>query len=155
MFIAKIENGNVVAIGDYRELFPNTCFSPFGPDEAWFEENSCKRVNLWKAYNALTEKLVSCAPYIEGEWVFTVAVEPQTEEDIQAQKDAKWAQIRSERNRLLADCDWTQLADAPVDKAAWATYRQALRDITSQTNPFEVVWPKNPSFVEEKSLTTE
>jgi len=55
---------------------------------------------------------------------------------------AQWAVIRTERNGLLADCDWTQLPDAPVDAAAWATYRQTLRDITSQANPFNIVWPE-------------
>jgi hypothetical protein len=53
--------------------------------------------------------------------------------------------IRQHRNALLAASDWTQVADAPVDQAAWAVYRQALRDITSQeTFPSEVTWPVAP-----------
>ena len=53
--------------------------------------------------------------------------------------------IRAERNRRLADCDWTQLSDAPIDAAAWTAYRQALRDITGQVGfPWAVVWPKMP-----------
>lgn len=59
--------------------------------------------------------------------------------------DRMWASIRLERNSLLAACDWTQLPDAPVNKSAWAEYRQALRDITNQSNPFEIVWPEEPS----------
>jgi hypothetical protein len=59
--------------------------------------------------------------------------------------DAQWAIVRAERNKLLASCDWTQLPDAPVNTAAWATYRQALRDITNQANPFNIVWPASPS----------
>ena len=43
--------------------------------------------------------------------------------------------MRLERNRLLAASDWTQVADAPVDRAAWATYRQALRDIPATWEP--------------------
>jgi len=55
------------------------------------------------------------------------------------------ANVRGERNRLLADCDWTQLADAPVDTAAWSTYRQKLRDLTAQSGfPWDVVWPAKP-----------
>lgn len=55
------------------------------------------------------------------------------------------APVRQERNALLAASDWTQVADAPVDQAAWATYRQELRDITSQaTFPSEVTWPVAP-----------
>ena len=41
-------------------------------------------------------------------------------------------QVRAQRNALLAECDWTQVADAPVDDLAWAAYRQALRDIPDQ-----------------------
>ena len=54
-------------------------------------------------------------------------------------------QIRAERNGLLTASDWTQVADAPVDQAAWATYRQALRDVPEQNGfPTDVVWPEKP-----------
>jgi hypothetical protein len=57
-----------------------------------------------------------------------------------------WERIRNERNRRLAACDWTQVADAPVDTAAWAEYRQALRDLPeSADDPREVVFPVEPS----------
>lgn len=56
-----------------------------------------------------------------------------------------WAVIRDERNQRLADCDWTQLSDAPVDAVGWANYRQALRDITEQADPFNITWPENPN----------
>jgi len=55
------------------------------------------------------------------------------------------ANIRAERDRLLAASDWTQVADAPVDQAAWAAYRQALRDIPQQEGfPHNVAWPVKP-----------
>jgi hypothetical protein len=55
------------------------------------------------------------------------------------------ANARKRRNKLLSASDWTQVADAPVDKAAWATYRQELRDISAQTGfPATVVWPTQP-----------
>lgn len=54
-------------------------------------------------------------------------------------------QMREKRNKLLAESDWTQVADAPVDKAAWATYRQALRDIPSSADfPWDTNWPDAP-----------
>lgn len=58
---------------------------------------------------------------------------------------AQWAMIRAERNARLAATDWTQLPDAPVDAAVWATYRQALRDVTQQPDPFNITWPEEPS----------
>ena len=54
-------------------------------------------------------------------------------------------EIRQTRNTMLAESDWTQVADVPVDQAAWAAYRQALRDITAQEGfPFNVTWPVKP-----------
>jgi len=54
-------------------------------------------------------------------------------------------QVRAERNVLLIASDWTQVADAPVDQAAWATYRQDLRDIPQQAGfPDDVTWPTKP-----------
>lgn len=56
-----------------------------------------------------------------------------------------WEQIKSKRNNLLALSDYTQMADWPGDKTAWATYRQALRDLTqTYTNAADVIWPTAP-----------
>ena len=53
--------------------------------------------------------------------------------------------MRNHRNRLLAESDWTQLPDAPVDRAAWATYRQALRDFPATWTPSPTVtFPDKP-----------
>ena len=53
--------------------------------------------------------------------------------------------VRAERNSLLEDSDWTQNSDAPINKEAWAAYRQALRDIPQQENfPFRIIWPNKP-----------
>jgi hypothetical protein len=49
-----------------------------------------------------------------------------------AHNEAKWEQIKLWRNEQLAASDWTQVADSPADKAAWAIYRQALRDLPQQ-----------------------
>lgn len=55
------------------------------------------------------------------------------------------SQARDRRDALLAASDWTQVADAPVNHAAWATYRQALRDIPNQAGfPQDVTWPDKP-----------
>lgn len=59
--------------------------------------------------------------------------------------ETEWPLVRAQRSRLLAASDWTQLPDVPLaTKDAWATYRQALRDITTQADPFNITWPPTP-----------
>ena len=62
------------------------------------------------------------------------------------ESNRKWAAVRAERDRRLADCDWTQVPDAPLtvtDREGWADYRQALRDIPqTQADPDSIVWPE-------------
>ena len=59
--------------------------------------------------------------------------------------DTEWKLVRAERDRRLLACDWTQLPDVPLaTKEAWASYRQALRDITEQPDPFNITWPAAP-----------
>lgn len=145
MFIAKVEGTTVLEVGDYRELFPGTSFPPNGPDAQWMQDNSCLGVTVFKPHDSRTHKLVAVAPYVEDGQVFTVAVEPKTQEELDADTASEAAKVRAQRSRLLADCDWTQLADSPADKAAWAAYRQELRDVTKQADfPWNVAWPAQP-----------
>ena len=70
----------------------------------------------------------------------------ENEAEYKARKDAEQAaSVRASRTQLLKDCDWTQIADSTADKAAWATYRQQLRDITSASGfPWTMTWPESP-----------
>jgi hypothetical protein len=98
---------------------------------------------------------------IEGKWytkhilgpVFTdttvdgvTTTAAENEAAYKAMKDAEQAKsVRTSRGEKLKDSDWTQVNDAPVDQAAWATYRQALRDVTSQEGfPWTIEWPEQP-----------
>jgi hypothetical protein len=99
---------------------------------------------------------------IDGKWytkhilgpVFTdttdaegnVTTAADNEAAYKAAKDTEQAKsVRATRGEKLKDSDWTQVADAPVDKAAWATYRQALRDVTGQEGfPWTITWPTQP-----------
>ena len=68
-----------------------------------------------------------------------------TEEEISYRLENQWELIRIERNQLLAECDWTQLSDvSQTIKDLWTIYRQQLRDITNQQNPFNIEWPVKP-----------
>jgi hypothetical protein len=100
---------------------------------------------------------------LDGKWytkyilgpVFTDTVATETEPAKTAaeneavyktMKDAEQAaNVRRSRTEKLKDCDWTQIADSTADKTAWATYRQALRDITGQAGfPWTITWPDAP-----------
>jgi len=82
---------------------------------------------------------------VDGVEVPLTADEIAAWEALQAEAPAmQWDAVRAERNARLAACDWTQLPDAPVDATAWGEYRQALRDITTQPDPFDIAWPKEP-----------
>ena len=81
---------------------------------------------------------------IEGMWYTKYSLADMDQEAIGALTAQQWTAIRAERNKRLADCDWTQLPDAPVDASTWAQYRQELRDITNQPDPFNIVWPEEP-----------
>jgi len=65
----------------------------------------------------------------------------------QAEEDAlAWRELRLRRSKLLSACDWTQVPDAPVDQAAWAAYRQQLRDLPANTvDPVNPDWPLPPT----------
>lgn len=106
MLIAKVENSQVLAVADYKSMFPDTSFGAGGPDAAFLAENSCLKVTLWKPYNHETEKLVTCPAYVEDNQVFTVRVEPKTQEeldsDIAAATAAKKA-ARAEAYRTESD----------------------------------------------------
>lgn len=72
---------------------------------------------------------------------------PLTDEEQQTIIDSQWANIRSRRNIELNESDWTQLSDSPLTaekKEEFRVYRQSLRDITTQLNPFSIEWPTPP-----------
>jgi len=128
-------------IKDHTEWFPNTSFGDRGPSLDWIAEAGYYVISVWKPYDHATEKLVSAAPHLYDGMCCLVNVEPLTAEELQARVDTQWQVVRTQRNQMLKDSDWTQVADAPVDKAEWATYRQELRDITQQADPFNLTWP--------------
>ena len=79
--------------------------------------------------------------YASRSWV----VIEKTEEQLLAELEAAWQSIRDTRNQLLAQSDWTQLADVPANPE-WVVYRQTLRDITDMFDtPDAVIWPDKPS----------
>lgn len=129
-------------LGDLRSDNPNVSFPKY-PSEALLAD--------WGVYVVVSDDLPASGAgqvveqasepvYENGEWVLKYIVRDMTQDELDHQGEL----VRGDRNRLLAESDWTQLPDSPVDKQAWATYRQALRDITDDPSfPF-VTFPAEP-----------
>lgn len=148
MQIAIIENSQIVETGDIRNLFPNVSFPETGVDISFLEDNSAVEVVNWISCTE-SQKLETVEPYLENGKVYTVRVTEKSSAEIQQENTLELLSrenlIRNQRNQFLKDSDWTQVADAPVDKPAWAIYRQALRDITEQAGfPNDVTFPNPP-----------
>lgn len=146
MKYALIENNAFVRFVALAKEFPHTSFpSVITPD--------CLPENI-----VMVQELPapSCGPLEaveqntaavnqDGIWVVGYSVRPLDEQERAQKTLMEAARQRQMRNNLLDQSDWTQLADAPVDAQVWATYRQALRDVTQQAGfPFDIAWPSPP-----------
>ena len=101
------------------------------------------------SFDPATESCNQVNPTLEnGEWVTTWQVTSVDADEIAERLADESENVREDRNQRLADSDWTQLADSPLssaDKTAWASYRQQLRDVTTQSGfPWNVTWPSTP-----------
>jgi hypothetical protein len=78
MMIAKRIVGETFVIGDYKVLFPDTSFSESGPNNEWFMENDCYRINLDVPYDPVTEELQDVLPYVQNGWAYVSRAVPKT-----------------------------------------------------------------------------
>jgi hypothetical protein len=145
---ALIQDGAVVkypyTITDLRFVNQNVSFAANVDDDTLASFGMVRVITVDQPEIAAHQAIEEGQPVFNQEtqrWQQTWVVRDLNETEIQQRKDA----IRNERNALLAKSDWTQLADSTVDKAAWAAYRQALRDIPQQAGfPYNVTYPVTP-----------
>ena len=147
MKIAKLDGSTIGEIAEHKSLFPNTSFPKSGPDADWLAANSCAEVVVFLAYDSATQKNESVDPYLSDGKVYTRRVTDMTSDEqaaVVAEANAATAtRNRTERTRRLATCDWVvtkALESGGSVPSDWATYRTALRNITTHAN-----WP-NLSF---------
>lgn len=152
MFI-KLEDGKPVGHPiieeNFRDLFPGVSFPwPFVSKDieplgfGIYDFSSQPEL-------ATFEKAVEISPVKDehGRWIQTWAIEPMSDEERENRIQQEWMIVRGKRAMLLDISDWTVGNDSPLSdekKAEWASYRQALRDITTQTDPFNITWPTKP-----------
>ncbi|UOF80694.1 phage tail assembly chaperone protein [Caudoviricetes sp.] len=149
---ALIENGAVkqypYSIGALKRSRPNTSFPHVVSDSVMAEFGALRVFFSTQPEVTATQVLEEATPVFSTEdqrWTQVWTVRDMTTDEVSQQAASKAAEVRQQRDALLVSSDWTQVLDAPVDQAAWATYRQALRDITTQTGfPQVVEWPISP-----------
>jgi len=132
-------------VNDLRQSYPNVSLPAELSDEALIE---------WDMYvvtptpipSDYTKNITEGIPtLIDGKYYQTWNQIDASEAEISYRIENQWEQVRVLRNQLLTECDWTQLADISSDiKELWITYRQDLRNITNQSNPFNINWPTKP-----------
>jgi hypothetical protein len=109
------------------------------------ETGSCADVDRIRRRGAVaiaTDHIVDPEAFV----VRDLAVVPRDAASLNAKRlEMAQMQMRQKRDRLLAQSDWTQVPDAPVDQAAWARYRQALRDLPQSADPLDPLWPAKPT----------
>tara|TARA_R110000782_G_C14795669_1_gene411334 strand:+ start:1601 stop:2065 length:465 start_codon:yes stop_codon:yes gene_type:complete len=143
MTYVKIQGSEVLqfpySIGLLKKQNPNVGF-PRVISEDTLSSYGVKSVVIASipSYNFRTQNLAqNAAPSLSnGTWTIGWTVSSKTTEEIASYDQDIAKANRSSRNNLLALSDWTQVQDAPVSQSDWATYRQALRNITNHAN-----WP--------------
>jgi hypothetical protein len=127
-------------IDEYNTSFPKELTTQILEEWGVFEVNRTpKPTDYTKTITEGTPQLV------DGSYIQIWDEVDATQSEIDTKLEDRWEVIRILRSELLLECDWTQLADIPTEtKELWQTYRQELRNITSQTNPFSIVWPVKP-----------
>jgi hypothetical protein len=151
LIYAKIVD-NVITIGSLSELYSNVSFC------LPLSDSVKSAYNIYdigeKDFNPLTQKRENCPPYLEGGLVYQHSVRDNTAEEATKITNSRWNDVREERNCLLTECDFTVLPDSPFtteERTSWQTYRQQLRDVTTQTDPFNIAWPTKPSQLNNES----
>jgi len=95
-----------------------------------------------------TKDLERTAVEVDGSWVEQWTEVDASAEEIAARTESEAKSVRLDRDSRLAECDWTQLPDSPLDadaKVAWALYRETLRMVPEQAGfPWDVTWPPVP-----------
>ena len=144
MKYAILDGTTVKSTGTIQQLFPNTSFSIAGPNADFLTANNVVELVENLNYTTPTQKLSNVDAYVQGGKAYNVRVENTTAEEQTALTDQKWIAIRLERNRRLQITDWRASSDLTLSDD-WKTYRQALRDVPTQSDPYNIAWPTEPS----------
>lgn len=147
------KNGNAygypVLVDNFRMLFPTISFpNPLTPEAVEGYGYGCYEHTQAPSCKP-TEKAVEVAPVKGEDGIYRQAYEivPLTETEMAARTEAQWAYVRRDRDYRLIQTDWIVTKSLEAGTAVpteWVVYRQALRDVTNQEDPFNITWPVKP-----------
>ena len=140
----KLTNGSPAkyTLGQLRRDNLNTSFPKIIPDELLASYDVYSYVIQDVDIDLVTQnKVEGQFVQVNDQWTLPMVAENKPQAEVEQV-------VRSMRDALLNLSDWTQMPDSPLDSAAktsWATYRTALRDISTQSNfPTNITWPTQP-----------
>ena len=146
----------VIIVSDKTIGIGTTIISGIGTDLSWIPSDV--HAVHWNGSSGEIEYndgkanlgITSIGIYSQAETSFNNEIQRQKDlgDASVSQSSFLWEKLRNERDNLLLFSDFTQLGDIGLSdskKAEWVTYRQALRDITKQSDPFNITWPTEPS----------
>jgi len=144
MNYAIIDGTTVKSTGTIQQLFPNTSFGIAGANSDFLIANNVVELVENLSFTTPTQKLSKVDAYVEGGKAYNVKVENTTTEEQTTLITQKWVDVRYLRDLKLQATDWRASSDLTLSDD-WKTYRQALRDVPTQTDPYNITWPTEPS----------
>lgn len=146
---AKLHNGQLekypYSLGMLRKDNHNVSFPKVLDDATLAQFNVVRVASTPRPADDHTKDFNVTAEQVNGAWVEKWVATDVSAEEIANRTANQATNVRAERDQKLSATDWTQVADAPVNQASWATYRQALRDVPAQAGfPWNVTWPTQP-----------
>jgi len=144
MKYAIVDGTTVKSSGTIYELFPNVSFPKSGAPASFVSENNMLEITEWISTTKPDQKLTKVDVYVEDGKAYDCKVETCTEEEKNAAIASQWRNIREDRDERLKETDWRATSDRTLTDN-WRDYRQALRDVPTQADPFNITWPNPPS----------
>ena len=144
MKYAIVDGTTVKSSGTIYELFPNVSFPKSGAPASFISDNNMLEIIEWISTTKPDQKLTKVDVYVEGGKAYDCKVEATTTDERTTLINSQWQNIRFERDEKLKETDWRASSDLTLSEA-WKNYRQALRDVPSQSDPFAITWPTEPS----------
>ena len=144
MKYAILDGTTIKSTGTIQQLFPNTSFSIAGVNADFLTANNVVELVENLSFTTPTQKLSIVDAYVDSGKAYSVKVESTTSEEQTTITNQQWSNIRLQRDKLLQATDWRASSDLTLSDA-WKNYRQALRDVPTQSDPFNITWPEEPS----------